>query len=163
MSLQNRLVAGPSQAPFNQCLSHFPTAASHRIKSGGPGAEGGGRDSNLNYDNLGAGFYVRRSCQAPSALCLCEYIFSKEKETVLLLEQEPGVSSWPIFFSFSRICMCVGVFFSKVSCSRIRCCPAQWAVEKGEGWALAAKSGEDLTQEGPGFVIAGARQEQSSP
>lgn len=60
--------------------------------------------------------------------------FAKEKETTLLLEQEPGVSSWPIFFSLSRICMCVWVlFFSKVSCSRIHCCPAQWAVEKREG------------------------------
>lgn len=53
-------------------------------------------------------------------------------------------------------------FFSKVSCSGIHCHPAQWAVEKGEGLALVAKGGEDMMQEGPGFVIASAGQEQSS-
>lgn len=89
---------------------------------------GGGCGSNLKYDNLGEGFHFKWNCQAPSALCLGEYIFSKGEETVLL-EQEPGVISWPIFFSFSGICMRVWVsFFSKVSCSRIQCCPAQWAV-----------------------------------
>lgn len=74
----------------------------------GQGLMGGGCGSNLKYDNLGEGFHFKWNCQAPSALCLGEYIFSKGEETSL------GARAWSDLLAhfllfFWTMHACVGV------------------------------------------------------
>lgn len=67
-------------------------------------------------------FYLKQNCQVPSTLCLREEIFFFPKE------QEPRVIFWPIFSSFSRIYVYVGILPSQGSQHQSSLFPVQRAV-----------------------------------
>lgn len=79
---------------------HISLLHLHTENRNGAGTMGGRCGSSLKYDNLGEGLHLKWNYQTPSAYALMSRFFFKGKETVLCLEQVPGVIFWPIFFFF---------------------------------------------------------------
>lgn len=89
-------------------------------------------------------FYLKQNCQVPSTLCLHEEIFFFFPK-----EQEPRVIFWPIFSSFSRIYVYVGILPSQGSQHQSSLFPVQRAmsVETCQGFRVERKRTGGIRQE----------------